>query len=579
MDFSKFKNHPRRILIRWRLMNIRKLLYLPHILNIQEKRIIYFLIFIILFGGGGLAIRIYLKTTVPVPKIGKTYIEGALKEPRTINPIYAAQDSDRDLTRLLYAGLFTYDGEGKIIPDLAENYEISSDGKNYTVTLKNNVFWHDGIKLDADDILFTFKTVQNPLYKSVVRANWQGVEIEKIDEATVRFSLRASYTPFIENLTLGILPRHLWENVSPEQALLHELNLKPVGSGPYQFSDFKTASDGSILWYELIRNPKYHREGPYLTKITFIFFKNEDTLKTALNRGAIEGFGPVQNIKYSELDQTKSIRDLQMPRIFSLFLNDKKNTILADRKIRLAINFAINKNELVQKTTIGAVPAFSPLPLLAYEMKSPGDYNPDESRKLLDEAGWKIQEDGGRGKKVKEGRTEKTIPLNFKLVTIDSPELLRTADSIKNMLEEVGIRLEIEKKSFNDLEIKILRPRDFEMLLFGQVYGFEADPFAFWHSSQIKDPGLNIALYTNKKVDQILEETRHLSDPIQRKEKYQEFSDLVISDMPAVFLYSQLYSYLLPTDIKGVNLSKISLPADRFNEINTWYRTTKRVFE
>ena len=558
---------------------MRKLLYLPRILNSQEKRAIWFLIFIILLSGGGLVNRIYLKATLSVPKVGKTYIEGALKEPRAINPIYAAQDTDRDFARLIYSGLFIYNGEGKIIPDLAENYEVSSDGKNYTVRLKKNIFWHDGKSLNADDVVFTIKTVQNPLYKSVARANWQGVEIEKIDQETVRFSLRAPYAPFTENLTLGILPKHLWENISPEQALLHELNLKPVGSGPYKFSGIKTVADGSILWYELARNSKYHREGPYLTKITFLFFKSEDALTAALNRGAIEGFGPAANIKLSELEQSKSVYTLQMPRIFSLFFNDKKNTILADKKVRLALNLAVNKNELAQKITGGAVPAYSPLPFFAYENKNLSIYDPAESRKLLDQAGWKMQENGGRAKKIKEGRRENTVFLNFKLVTIDSPELLRTADLIKNMLGEIGIKVEIEKKSFNDLETKILRPRDFEVLLFGQVYGFEADPFAFWHSSQIKDPGLNITLYTNKKVDQILEETRRLADPLQRKKKYEEFSNLVMADMPAVFLYSQSYSYLLPTDIKGVNLSKISLPADRFNEINTWYRTTKRVFK
>ena len=560
-------------------MSVRKLLYLPRILNQQEKRAVWFLIFIILFSGGWLINRIYLKTTLPVPKIGKTYTEGALKEPRAINPIYAAQDTDRDLTRLIYSGLFTYDGDGKIIPDLAESYEASPDGRFYTVKVKKNIFWHDGKNLNADDIIFTVKTVQNPLYKSAVRANWQGVEVEKIDQETVRFSLRAPYTPFMENLTLGILPKHLWENIHPEQALLHELNLKPIGSGPYKFSDFKIASDGSILWYGLTRNSKYYREGPYLTKITFVFFKNEEALRAALNRGAIEGFGPAVNIKSSELEQTKSIYTIQMPRIFSLFFNDKKNTALADKRVRLALNLAVNKNELAQKIIGGAVPAYSPLPFLTYENEKSSAHDPTESRKLLDQAGWKLQKDGSRAKKVKDGRKENIVSLNFKLITIDSPELLRTADLIKNMLGEMGIKVEIEKKSFNDLEVKVLRPRDFEMLLFGQVYGFEADPFAFWHSSQIKDPGLNIALYANKKVDQILEETRRLSDPTQRKKKYEEFSGLIAADLPAVFLYSQSYSYLLPTDMKGVSLTKISLPADRFNEINTWYRVTKRILK
>lgn len=566
--------------VRWRLMSFRKFLYWPHILNPQEKRLILFLVFLILLGGVGFFTRFYLKVTVPVPKIGKTYVEGMLKEPRTINPLYAAQDPDRDLARLIYAGLFTYSGAGKIVPDLAEKYEASTDGKSYTITLKKDIFWHDGKKVSADDVIFTVKTVQNPQYKSIIRANWQGVEIEKLNQDTIRLTLRAPYAPFLENLTLGILPKHLWENIGPEQSLLHELNLKPIGSGPYKFYSFKQVADGSILWYELTRNSRYHRAGPYLEKITFVFFKNEGELFTALSRGSIDGLGPISSIKLPELDQNKiSIRTLQIPRIFSIFFNEKKTPVLADKKIRQALAQAIDKIELAKRATGGAIPAYSPLPFLVPEITNQILYSQEKARVTLEEAGWKNGNSGIREKKIKEKGKENLVPLRFKLVTIDTPELLRIADLIKNMLRKVGVDIEIEKKSFSDLETKVLRPRDFEILLFGQVYGFEADPFAFWHSSQIKDPGLNVALYSNKKVDQILEETRRIADPALRKKKYEEFSRLLLTDIPAVFLYNQHYSYLLPADMLGVNLAKISLPADRFNEINTWYRTTKRVFK
>lgn len=584
LNLSVLKNKLplKKLLVRWRLMNFRKFLYLPHILNQQEKRIALFLIFAILLGGGGLLTRFYIKITESVPGVGKIYTEGMLKEPRTVNPLYAAQDADRDLTRLIYASLFIYSGEGKLLPDLAEKYEIGADGKSYTITLKKNIFWHDGQKVSAEDVIFTVKTVQNPQYKSVARANWQGVSAEKLNQDTVRFTLRAPYAPFVENLTLGILPRHLWENISPEQALLHELNLKPVGSGPYKFDSFKQAPDGSILWYEITRNSKYHREGPYLKKIIFVFFKTEDEMLAALSRGLIDGFGPVSSAKLSELDQTQiSARVMQMPRLFSLFFNEKKNSVLTDKKIRKALKQAINKVELAKKVTAGgAVPAYAPLPFLTSEVEDQAAYGPEGAKMVLEEAGWKSKENGGiREKRVREKGKENIIPLRFKLTTADTPEFLRAAEFIKKELREIGVDAEVEKMSFNDLEEKILRPRNFEILLFGQVYGFEADPFTFWHSSQAKDPGLNVALYSNKKVDQILEETRRIADPAARKKKYEEFSRLVLVDTPAIFLYSQLYSYLLPADIMGVNLAKISLPADRFNEINTWHRRTERVLK
>lgn len=583
-DFKK-KMNSRNLWFNWRLMSFRKFLYLPRILSQQEKRLYLLLFLVTLLSAGGFFGKIYLGITKPVPAVGKSYAEGLLKEPRTINPIYASQDEERDLSRLIFSGLLTYSGEGKIEPDLAEKYEISQDGKIYTITLKKNILWHDGKLLKADDVVFTVKTVQNPQYRSVLRANWQGVVVEKLDEYTVRFSLRAPYAPFIENLTMGIIPQHLWEKVSPEQALLHELNLKPIGSGPYKFGALKQAKDGSLFWYEVTRNLKYYREGPHLKSIIFKFFKNEDELIAALNKGTINGVAAIPVFRLAELDpKTISVFSLQTPRIFGLFFNQKKAPALADQKVREALARAINKMEIVQKATGGGITsADGPLPFmnptsdLNQPFKKNYDYNLDISRRLLEEAGWKQNNNGIREKTTLQKGKKTTTTLQFTLVTSDWPELLKTAELIKMMLKKTGIGINIEKRSFAELELAIFRPRNFEILLFGQVYGYEPDPFAFWHSSQIKDPGLNIALYANRKTDKVLEEMRQISDPILRKKKYDEFSTLITQDLPATFLYTQLYSYLLPADMKGISLTKISLPSDRFNGVNKWYRKTTRV--
>ena len=153
------------------------------------------------------------------------------------------------------------------------------------------------------------------------------------------------------------------------------------------------------------------------------------------------------------------------------------------------------------------------------------------------------------------------------------------AEKIKEMLGAVGIEISIEVKSFAELETSVIRPRNFDMLLFGEVYGYEPDPFAFWHSSQIKDPGLNIALYANKKADALLEEARRTSDKELRSKKFEEFSKILSADIPAVFLYTQNFLYVLPPNIQGAEIERIGLPADRFNEINKWYIKTRRVFQ
>ena len=567
----------------WRLLTFRKFIFLWHILNHQERRFFFLLVLIIIISGLGFTTLFWRQITVAVPGVGKTYTEGIIKEPRTINPIWASQDAERDLSRLIFSGLLAYSGDGKIEPDLAESYEISKDGKNYTVALRKNALWHDGKKITADDVLFTIKTIQNPQYKSVVRANWQGVTVEKLDDYTLRFNLRIPYSPFIENLTVGILPKHLWENVAPEKSFLHELNLKPVGSGPYEFDGFKQEKDGSISWYKLSRNSRYYREGPYLKTITFVFLKSEEGALTAWRKGLIDGFGPISAFRVKEFDKSKvSLLNLQMPRIFGLFFNQKQSPMLADKKVREAIYHALNKEDITKQATAGgAIPVDKPLPFFGGKSaEEESSYNPELSQKLLKEAGWQDSNSDGilekiilqKGKKV-------SAPLRFTLTTSDWPDLIKTAEIIKDSLHQVGIEIVIDKKAFNDLENSVIRPRNFDMLLFGEVYGYEPDPFAFWHSSQIKDPGLNVALYSNKKADQILEEARRLSDPITREQKYEELTKIINHDLPVIFLYSQLYLYLLPSNIQGTNLAKISLPADRFNEINKWYIRTRRVLK
>lgn len=567
-----------RTIRRWRLLTIRKFLYLPHILSTREKRFWALLVVVTLVGGTGLLVRLWHTITIPVPAVGGSYREGMLGVPSIINPLYATADAERDLARLIYAGLFTYSGDGTLIPDMAEKFDISGDGKIYTVTLKKGILWHDGREVRADDVIFTVRTIQNPLYRSVLRANWQGVTAEELDDWTIRFTLPAPYAPFIENLTVGILPKHLWESVRPEQAPLHTLNLKPIGSGPYRFEAFGQEQDGTITWYQVSRNPRYHTVGPYLTDITFYFFPREENLVTAWKKGDIDGFGPVPHAELSNIDPDKStLITLKMPRVFGLFFNQAKTPSLRERNVREAIARAIDRSTLVTDQLLAsAIPLTAPLPF-THGKEQEFTFDTERAKTLLDEAGWnKLNADGIRIKVTREKNKAATSTLAFTLVTSDWPDLLHTAEKLQSMLRAVGIGITIQQKSFTDLEASIIRPRNFELLLFGQVYGYEMDPFTFWHSTQIKDPGLNIALYANKTADKILEDARRIQDRDARAKKYEEFVTTFAEEIPSVFLYSQLYHYVVPVDLGGITLSTVSLPSDRFNEINQWYLKTRR---
>ena len=182
----------------------------------------------------------YLNSTKQVPKFGGEYSEGTVGQPLYINPLLSqTSEADSDLTQLVYAGLFKYDPEGNIVSDLADRLEISEDQRVYTVYLKKDVKWHDGEGFKADDAFFTFNILQDPAYKSPLRQSWQGVEVTQADDYTLVFTLKNSFTGFLNNLTVGILPKHVWENIAPEKFALAEYNLHPIGAGPFVFSDFQ----------------------------------------------------------------------------------------------------------------------------------------------------------------------------------------------------------------------------------------------------------------------------------------------------------------------------------------------------
>lgn len=576
----------RELARRWKIISGTKLLFLPHILNPGEKYAILALAALAVLSGSVLLARTYLSLTVPRPEVGGEFREGTLREPRTVNPIFAVQDTERDLARLIFAGLFYYNGKGEIIPDLAKDYEISEDGKTYTVTLRDNLSWHDGKPLTAEDVVFTVSVIQNPQYKSALRANWQGVTAEKLDDKRVRFTLRTLYAPFIENLTAGIIPKHLWQNIAPGEAALHELNLRPVGAGPYYFRRIAHASDGTLSAYELARNPDYHREGPYLAKIIFVFFKTEEEMLGAFRKGAIDAFGPATERQFASLSGEKvKVTRAAMPRIFGLFFNERKNPALKERAVREALALALDRQKIALQAAPGnAVPYSSPIPptssmKFAKEVNSP-QFDPAAAAEILTKADWTDEDgDGIREKTIKnKGKTE-TRTLTITISTSDWPELMRAAEEIKSELSALGFDVRVEIRAFPQLEAEIIRPRNFEVLLFGQVLGYEPDLFPFWHSSQQKDPGLNVALYSRKEADAALEEARKTRETARRAEKYAEFEIYFNRDLPALILYSQLYLYLIPRDLEGMAIDTISLPADRFNEVNLWYRETQRVLK
>ena len=569
---------------------------MPKILSARERWLVGGLIFIILFSVFSLAIKGYLNRTQVKADLGGQYQEGIIGQPHYFNPVLAqANDADRDIVQIVFSGLLKYDGQGNLIPDLAQNYEIKENGLVYDFFLKKDIKWHDKEPLTADDIIFTIKTIQDQDYKSPLKTNWGGVEVEKIDDLTVRFKLKNIYAPFLHSFTVGILPKHLWAGISPQNFHLAEYNLKPIGSGPYKFKKITKNKAGAVQSLELERNKDFYglkenesapRKGPYLKKLIFRFYPNEEEGIKALNKKQVDGI----SLLSASQEQTLRRRDLTiyqitLPQYYAVFFNQSQSKVLADKTVRLALSYATDKKEIIERVFKGKASAVDS-PFLP---GSPGytsqtkiyDFALEHAKNILEAEDWKDSDnDGIREKKISgPGSTAEETKLEINLITTEWPGLKETAELLKTQWEKIGVKVNLEIVSFKTIEEEHIKPRQYQALLFGEVLGADPDPFAFWHSSQKKDPGLNLALYNSKQADKLLEDGRQTLDPAIRAQKYEEFQKLVVEDAPVIFLYSPTYLYRVIGKIKGINLERLALPSYRFSQIENWYINTDRVWK
>lgn len=550
-----------------------------------EKAFIYFFVLLILGSCIALGSQFYYTNTKPSPTRGGTYIEASVGTPRFINSALAQiSDVDRDISKLVYSGLMKHDKAGKIVEDLAKSYSIESNTK-YTFILKDSLFWHDGEIITADDVVFTIKLIQDPKYASPVRLNWQGVEVEKSDDKTIVFQLTTPYSPFLENVTLGILPKHIWENVAPKSFPLAEANLQPIGSGPYKFEKFQKDSAGNIKLYALKANDRYYEGPPAIERVIFKFFESEQEAIAAFKNREVNAISFISGTSRMLIEDPlySKIYGFALPRYFAVFLNQTKSKALAQKEVREALAYGTNREDIIRAATSGnGLPAFGPIirELLGYHPQLEGRYPflQDQAIALLEKAKWIDSDgDGVREKKLESGADPTRLEIH--LVTVQWPELEIVMRALKEQWEKIGVRVNIDAYTLGELQQNYIRPRDYEALLFGQVVGIDPDPFSFWHSSQKKDPGLNLALYENKTVDKLLEEARQTLDSQARSEKYVLFQSAVIDDLPAIFLYTPLYLYPVDKKVQGIGDGKIADPSGRFSDIHKWYVETKRVWK
>jgi peptide/nickel transport system substrate-binding protein len=476
-----------------------------------------------------------------VPVAAGSYREGVVGQPIAVNPVISANPADQDLATLLYAHL----------TDLATSIEPDSQFQIFTVKLAEDLTWDDGASLTSDDVVFTVKTIQDPDARSPLATSWRGVVAERVSELQVTFTLPSPYAFFKETLArFPIIPKHIFGTIPAANLRLSSYNLEPVGSGPYRFAGLDQGRDGFISEYRLVPNERFHGTPPFIQNFSFRFYENTEALMEAFRLRRVDGFGlslpPSTGVPEGGSVVTERI---PMPRYYAIFLNQLAKQSFKDDEFRQALSYAVDREHIVREV-FGGEGTVATSPYLGEEIPIV-PYDPEVAREHLSKS--KVSDKG------------------FTLAVPQIPALQRVAELVKSDWDAVGVApVTITSAPADDFVDSVVQSRNYEALLFGNVLENPEDLYPFWHSAGRLAPGLNLALYQNAEVDQLLELNRETIDPEKRARNLARIAALIEKDDPAVFLFSLPYLYIHRENLQGFNPPLLITPADRFRDVAAW---------
>lgn len=506
-----------------------------------------------------------------MPTKGGIYTEGIVGSFTNANPLYSANSVDASVERLVFSGLFKFDVNNHLAADLADNYQVDERGTTYTVKLKNNLTWHDGHALTAADVAFTYQTIQNPDAKSPLAASWKGITVTAIDNNTVTFELPSVLTAFPYSMTNGIVPKHLLDGIPPSQLRSISFNTShPIGSGPFKWEAVESIDDsgfGHEQRIALLPNVNYQGGAPKLDKFILRAFKDDTALLSAFKKRELTAAAgltsePADVAKDSEVqDFTTAFTSA----VYTFFKTSSEPFV--DFRVRQALVLASDPGQIVARLSQPAVLARSPL--------LPGQIGYDKTLlqttnnraaaiKLLEDAGWKLNDKNVR---VKDGKE-----LIFRLSTQNNTVYGFVSQMLKTQWAAIGVKVDILPQTDNELQSSITF-HTYDALLYGIELGPDPDVFAYWHSSQadLRSPTrLNFSEYRSPVADKSLEAGRTRTDPGVRAVKYKPFLEAWRNDAPALALYQPRYLYLVRGPISGYSQTSLNSAADRFNNVQNW---------
>lgn len=551
--------HARRFVFR-RLDNFRE---------VRRHIAIWVLAIGVVIGASGLQLMWYQQSyrTVAFANDG-TYAEAVLGPVNTLNPIFASTSAEESAGNLLFSRLLTYDETGHLNYDLAESMTLSDDRKTYTITIRPDARWQDGIYVRARDVVFTVNLLKNPATRSTI-SGWDDVTATLVDDRTVSFTLPAVYAAFPHALNfLPILPEHILRDVEPGAIRENEFSKKPTGSGPFIFrfaQDIDSGAGRKII--HLARNSGYYGGIAKLDRFQLHVYDNADAIIRAVKTSEVNAATDL-TITDTESFATDrySVEDKPINSgVYALF--NTSSPILQDGKVRQALQYGTDTTA-VRKALDDVVPVLY-LPFV--EGQVTGDipaapvYDRATAERLLDEAGWRL--DGTVRKK--DGN-----PLKLAFVTTKNNDFEKVQSVISSQWRALGITVTTTVVDPTDpaqnVVQNVLQRRNFDVLLYQLTIGGDPDVYAYWHSSQANS-GFNFSNYANTTSDDALLSARARIEPDLRNAKYLTFARQWLADAPAIGLYQATTQYVYSKSVHALPSDEVlTSPTDRYADVLYW---------
>jgi len=517
----------------------------------------------------------YTVPTVLAPDRGGVFREGVAGAPQYLHPVWCQNSNnvDTDICNLVYRGLMRLGDAGRIVPDLAENWNVI-DGRIYQFRLKPDLYWHDGHPLTVDDVIFSYSILQDPTLVDIpgLPAPWRSVTVEKLDDRTVQITLPQPFAPFLDLTTVGILPQHIYQGRPAKTLVTEPLTATPIGAGPMRIVEI--APDYVRLEPSLFNG----ETAPYIAAMEFHFFPDYGNVVATFDAQQIDGLSlvvPADARHAAERDDLQIFASVESGyENVVLNVNNPNAPFFQDRSVRQALLYALDRERLIDEVLSGQG-------VVARGVRAPDHwaytpdvqlypFDPTTARTLLDQAGW-IDSDGD-GIRDKDGKR-----FAFILLVKDDALHQQIGAQLAADWAEIGVLAEVKAVPFSSLVTDFLAPHAFEAALTDWNQVGDPDPYPQWHSSQIEGNGQNYAGWQNSAADQLMEAARAITDEGERKALYAQFQKIFAEELPSLPLFHPLYTYGVSTRVQNVQIGALNRPAERFDDFASWYIDSRRV--